>query len=406
MTRKRRWLLAVLGGVTVLTLGLLVTAVLAAKPLARSMVVQAARAHGVALDPLHVDLGWGWIRLRETQLGLDGVPGLSAKVERATVDLSAFSPSRVELRGLSVNMTGSSADFVVDLGTWARRYGEALTFPVAADDVGMTWRESASSPPWLQLEKGLVVPVPGGAKFTADRATVFGAGVGPVGAVWALEQTSVTFGFGKDDAEAALVRMDVDREAGEARVTLKPVELSVLEEPLGVKIPIDGRVVLEGTAKFSLPLGHEPMQIDGSMHAKLRGYVPPHPRELEGIVFGDVTTFDTDFRLSSDRRRLFLDKSRVSAGAFVLDGDGAVTREQDHATIVMNMAGSIPCTALAKTAAVAHLGKQFGRLIGDVAKLALAGSVRVGVKILADTRKLGEAKVQHDVGIGCTLRLP
>ncbi len=406
MTRKRRWLLVALGVVAVVAPGLLVTAVFAAKPLARSIVVEAARAHGVALDPLHVDLGWGWIRLREAQLGLDGVPGLSAKVERATVDLSAFTPSRVELRGLSVNMTCSSADFVIDLGAWARRYGDALTFPVAADGVRVTWRESATAPPWLQLEKGLVMPAPGGAKFTAERAVVLGTGVGPVGAVWALDQASITFGFGEADPAAALARMDLNRDTGKARVTLGPVALSALEEPLGVKMPIDGKVVVEGTAEFSLPLGQEPSEVEGTLHAKLRGYVPPHPRELEGIVFGDVTTFDTSFRLSPNRRRLWFEKSRVTAGAFVLDGGGTVDREEDHGKILMNMAGNIPCTALAKTAAVAHLGAQFGRLIGDVAKLALAGSVRVAVKIHADTRKLGEAKVTHDVGIGCTLRLP
>jgi hypothetical protein len=405
MMRTRKLLVAAMTLLLLIVAGS-VTIGLAAKPLARSMVVAAAKAHGVQLETRHIDLGWGWVRLREVHLGLEGVPGIGATVERATVDLEGLSPSRVELRGLSVSMNGSPADFVVDLGTWVQRYADSLTFPIAADGLKVIWRESPSASPWLTVDGGLVVPVAGGAKVTADDAVVLGVSVGPVGAMWASDLASATLGFGHVDPSAATLRMDVDRATGKAKVALRQGKLAALAAPLGIDLPVGPAVLVEGTAELSLAPTDPANEVRGSVHLRLRGYVPPHPRELDGIVFGDTTTFDTDVRVGANRRTVTLDKSRLTAGAFVLDGGGVIERKDDHATVVMTMAGNIPCTALAKSAAVARLGAQLGAFLGDAAKLALAGSVRVGVKVSADTRKLADAKVQNDVGIGCTLRLP
>lgn len=406
MTRKKRLVLLALAGLLVAMIGLVVAGLLAAKPLARSAVVKGARGLGVEVNPKYVDVGWGWVRLRETDLALEGVPGLRATIERATVDLDGLTPVRVEARGVSVSMTGSAADFVVNLGSWAKRHPDAVKFPLVADSVSAVWRENASEDPWLTVGGALVAPLPGGSRLTAELATVLGVSVGPVGAMWAADNAAVTFGFGNPDPATALVRMDVDRATGTAKVSLRPVKLSALAQPLGVRLPIDGNVVVEGSATLSLDPPKGTTEVEGTLQAKLRGYVPPHPRELDGIVFGDVTTFETAFRISGDRKTVHLAKSRVAAGAFVLNGTGTTERAEDHAKIAMNMAGDIPCTSLAKSAAVSRLGGALGQLLGDAAKRTLAGAVRVGVKIEADSRKLDEAKVTHDVSIGCTLRFP
>lgn len=404
MSRKKKLVIAALAAALLLLAGAVVVVLVAAEPVARSMVQRAARDRGVLLDVEHVDVGWGWVRLREASLTLDDVPGFDARFDRATVDLEGTSPTKVEIRGLSVRMTGSAARFVVDLGSWAQRYPDTVRFPVVADDVRVEWRETESSPAWLSLSGGFVAPRKDGSRLTADRATVLGVPVGPAGAVWTSDNASVTFGFGNPDPATALVRMDVDPQASTASVALRPVRLADLARPLGVRLPIDGDVMLEGRAELSLTPQKAPAEVKGAVHAKLRGYVPPHPRELDGIVFGDVTTFDSDFRLAPDRRTMVLERSRVAAGAFVLAGKGTIEREQDHALIAMDMGGDIPCAALAKSAAVSRLGGTLGKLLGDAAKRSLAGSVRVGVRVRADSRKLDEAKVSHDVTIGCTVR--
>lgn len=404
MTRKKRWLLIGLAFVLPLFV-LVVGAWLGADPLARHLVAQAGRSHGVEIQAEHVDIGWGWVRLRKASFELEGVSGARATVDRATVDLDGLSPTRAEMRGLSVTVTGSAAGFVVDLGGWAKRNPDAVTFPVVAEGVRVVWREAAERDPWLLVNEGFIAPRKGGARLTAERASVLGAPVGPVGAVWTADGASVTFGFGNPDPAAALARMDVDPNKATAQLTLRPIKLADLSQPLGVDLPIPDDVILEGTAELALPSSPS-AEVSGELHAKLRGYVPPHPKELDGIVFGDVTKLETRFRLASDRRSMQLEDSRVEAGAFVLAGKGTIERVEDHATIEMRMAGNIPCTALAKSAAVSRLGDALGGLLGDAAKRALAGSVRVGVIVHADSRRLEAARVEHEVGIGCRLKLP
>jgi hypothetical protein len=120
-------------------------------------------------------------------------------------------------------------------------------------------------------------------------------------------------------------------------------------------------------------------------------------------MFGNTTVLETQLLISEDRQQVTLTNSRVSSGAFVLNGAGTIQRENTHAAIQMRMSGSIPCTSLASSAAVARLGDTAGRLLGSLAKRTLAGSVRVSASIKADTRSLASAQVTHDVELGCTV---
>lgn len=354
---------------------------------------------------MHVDVGWGWVRLRQATVTLEGVAGAHAIIERATVDLDGFTPTRVEARGLDVKMMGSAADFVIDLGRWAREHPDAVTFPVVADGVRLAWYEAPSEPPWLEVQKSLIAPSAGGSRLTADRAMVLGVSVGPVGATWSSDGAAVTFGFGDPDPNAALLRMDVVRATGTAKLRLSRVPLSAIERPLGVRLPVDPTTMVEGTAELSLTPGADTLDVEGTLHGELIGYVPPHPKELNGIVFGKVTTLDTKVKLSADRRKVHLTETRVKAGAFALGGSGTIERRTDHAWITMDMAGDIPCSSLAKSATVANIGGPLGQFLGDTVKNALAGSVRVGVKVEADSRELAQAKLTQSVSIGCRLKL-
>jgi hypothetical protein len=188
-------------------------------------------------------------------------------------------------------------------------------------------------------------------------------------------------------------------------VVLRQTALRKISLSLGVELPMGADVWVEGSAELWLGKHGFSDEIQGVAEIRLRGYVPPHPRELDGIVFGDTTVFETSFRMTAERRQVVLEKSRLVAGAFMLQGGGLIDRKGDHAQITMSMSGDIACTALVKSAVMSRLGKGWAGLVADAARRALAGSVRVAVKVSADSRKLTEAKVHHDVGFGCTVRL-
>jgi hypothetical protein len=176
-----------------------------------------------------------------------------------------------------------------------------------------------------------------------------------------------------------------------------------LAGPLNVPLPAEG-VTVSGDAKLMFAPGVSTGPVDGTITINLDGWVPPHPRELDGFVFGRRTTFQTNFHVPEDRQRADLTESRVQAGAFRLDGRGTVTREEEHAHIEMTLKGQLACVALAGAAAESYLGKTLGKLVGVAAQHAFQGSVAVIVRIDAHTRDLGQAKVLRTIGIGCGLK--
>ncbi|MCU0689800.1 MAG: hypothetical protein MUF54_00225 [Polyangiaceae bacterium] len=405
--KNKRWLigLATLSGALVV---LAIVGALAADPIAKVIVQRAARAYGVALDARDVQFRWGRLVLREASFGLQGVRGLRGTVKEATVILAWLTPTSAQLDGLSVAMDGSAATFSLELGTWAKENPEALRFPLSAVDAGLQWREAEGLPPWLVADGVRMEPTVGGVQLRAPRASVLGVPVAPVGASWVSDRTTVTFGFGNPDPADALVRMDIAHipANGSATLVLRPVRLADLAHPLGVALPVPGDVILEGNAELSLQPDGQTGELAGLLRAKLRGYVPPHPKELDGIVFGGVTACETRFRIARDRRAVHLTDTTVQAGAFKLKGDGLLQREGDHGRIALKMAGHIPCSALAKSATAANVSGPMGALLGDVAGRVLGGTARVDVQINGDTRQLSTAQVDQHVTMGCGLKLP
>jgi hypothetical protein len=139
------------------------------------------------------------------------------------------------------------------------------------------------------------------------------------------------------------------------------------------------------------------------LDAKLDGFVPPHPVELDGFLFGNTTTFATGLEVSADRKFIDLKGSRVRAGAFELNGSGRIERRESYAAIGMNLAGYLPCAAVAQSAAAAHVGTFLAEIVGTTARRVVEGSVSVRVRISADSRNLSAANVDRTIGVGCGL---
>ena len=148
--------------------------------------------------------------------------------------------------------------------------------------------------------------------------------------------------------------------------------------------------------------------VSGVSHLTLKGYIPPHPFELDGFIFGDTTTFDTKFALPATRDRITLTETRLAAGKFELSGGGLLSRASDHSEATLNLSGELPCSALAGVEAESRLAKLLGAQLaskaGKLAEKVVNGSVHVGLKFSADTRKLSDAHIERTIGVGCGLR--
>jgi hypothetical protein len=241
--------------------------------------------------------------------------------------------------------------------------------------------------------------------FSASHAVVSGVDVGSVGASWTAEAASVSMSFGAADPKASPVQLVVRHAAmpPTATITLAPTELSRLTGPLGVPLPVPG-VTASGHADLTFESGFETGRVTGQLEARLDGWIPPHPVELDGFLFGTTTTFTTNLDVDTTRTAVLLSGSRVRAGAFDLTGGGRIDRKDGSATILMNLAGNLPCSAVAQSAAAAHVGSFLAEIIGSAARRVVEGSVGVRVKIAADSRNLAGATVEPTIGVGCGLK--
>jgi hypothetical protein len=406
-TRAVLWLvLALLGG---FALVLLIAALVIVPRLVRGLVVSTAKEHGVVLDPGELGFGLGWVQLDHPKLSLDGVRALSITVERIDIALSGFSPTSIELSKPEIVVTGSLTNVALELSDWAKAHDDAFSLPFTAQGTSVHFLENAGEKPWLDVAGGTLTRTASGGAFSAERATLGGVSLGKVGAGFSQTSSLLTLGFGETDPARARIKLELAPKATPptAKITLAPTPAPDLEKPLGLRF-LGAGVKASATVDLVFPTGADAGSVTGKTHVTLDGYVPPHPLELDGFIFGNVTTFDTDFALPKIRDRVLLTNSVLTAGAFVLRGSGLVARSPDHSEMTLDLRGNLPCDALAGAAAQARstslLGKELAARAGDLARHLVSGSVAVGLKVHADSKNLGAAHLEREIGIGCGLR--
>jgi hypothetical protein len=374
-------------------------------PLLERRIVEEARERGVALEVGELDWSIGQIEIKNSRFQLIGVDGIRGEIESAEIGLNGFEPVSIDATGIDVRAVGSAAALVLQLSEWTKNYPQTYDLRVVAKELGVRWTPTPGGKEWLTVDGGTVVPTQEGGRIGAESAHVAGIDLGKIGAAWSKSETVVGLGFGIGNASQAPVRIVVKPKLARptADITLMPVDLNQLAGPLGVALPIDG-VTASGVAHLEFPPPGEEGEVTGNFQARLDGYIPPHPAELDGFMFGKTTKFASKLVLSEDRRTVTLTDSKVTAGAFALRGRGTITRPDQHARVQLGLQGALACTALANAAAQSHLGQALGSLVGEVAKRALKGSVSVFVKIDADTRDLAAAKMVRTIGVGCGLK--
>ncbi len=396
----------VFGGLFVLVLGtLIIVALFVLPPMVKERIVDEARARGIELGFDDVEVSWSHLTVEQARFRLVGVRGVAGTVDRIDITTSGFEPTGVNLEKLHVELLGSLPSVALELSEWTKNYPKAYALPLRAEPVSLAWRTGEKEDPWLVITNGTVGKNADGGQFVADKAQVTGLSLGPVGTSWSKTQGKVQLGLGEPDPKRAPVSIDVefDKEKPTAHVELQPTKAEKLAGPLGIDLPVSGVTVSsEVELEFRDKQGNGP--VDGTMHVKLDGYVPPHPREIDGFVFGKATEFSSKFTVSEDKEKVELSDSRVRAGAFQLKGKGEAQRYRDHARIRLEFTGFLGCAALAGAAAETHLGQVLSKLPKLIAKQTLQGTVGVTVKIDADTRDLAGATVLRQIGIGCGLK--
>jgi len=373
-------------------------------------VVAEAKARGIDLAPGEVSFGFGWVQLSGASAKLIGAPSIAAKLKLVDVSLQGFQPVQVQLSGVQVGVSGSLPRVLLELGEWAKDHPDAFEAPLLASRVDVQVADVPAGAPWLQLSNGVLTRTLAGAAFSAQSCKLSGFEVGKVGAGFTKSGGDVSIGFGDQSAQVAPLRLDASvgpKGAGKMTVALTPTKLGLLGKGFGIPLPLP-EVIASGTAELAFPPGLTDGEVTGKLSASLKGFVPPHPPELDGFVFGDETTFDTDLSVNAERSRVTLTDSQIQAGKFVLRGGGSVVREGLSANVDLDFKGVLPCDALAGAAAESRLGQLLGRASGRQGKrTALAivrGEVSVDVAVKASTLDLNNAKLTQKIGVGCGLR--
>lgn len=374
-------------------------------------VVAEAKARGIELTPGEIRFGWQWVQLSGAAAKLIGAPGFEAKLGLVDVQLQSFEPTLVQLSDVRVGVSGSLPRVVLELGEWTKNNPRAFEAPLVASRIELNVAEAPAQAPWLQVSGGFLTRTAFGAAFSAQRCRLSGFELGKVGAGFAKTGGDISIGFGDQQAQSAPLRLDasVDAQgAGKLRVVLTPTKLGLLGKGLGIALPLP-EVVASSEVELSLPAGVlDGGVVKGKLRSTLKGFIPPHPPELDGFVFGDETTFDTELSVDEARNVVSLSGSRVKAGRFELVGGGTVRRQGLEALVDLKLHGALPCDALAGAAAESRLGQLLGQASGKqgrrAAQAMVRGEVSVEVGIDATTADLANAKLSQKIGIGCGLR--
>jgi len=374
-------------------------------------VLSSAEAQGVSLKPEDISFGWGWVQITQVKVNLDRVRTVEMQVGRIDVALDGLVPLSIDLTNVDGLVVGSLTNVGLELSEWTKAHPSAYSLPLSAKNVHVRFVEPADTPPWLEVSGGELTRTKSGGVFAAQHTRFVGVDLGTVGAGFAREASAIALGFGEADLSKAPFRVEISPSATPptAHFVLAPTAAERLAKPFGLGLLVSSvsGVIVSSETTLSFAAGAAAGSVSGVSNVTLKGYVPPHPFELDGFIFGDTTTFDTKFALPSTRDRITLTESRLKAGKFELAGGGLLSRGSDHSEATLTLNGELPCSALAETSAESRLGKLLGAKLaakaGKFAEKLVNGSVHVGLKLSADTRNLSAAKIERTIGVGCGL---
>lgn len=275
--------------------------------------------------------------------------------------------------------------------------GKASKTPVTVDGVKIRVGRVATSLPITVIGKAKKIDVADG-KVDLDGVTLelpvpfLDVKLGPVSAE--IERKDQMTWARLDDYKFAKVGLSDDAKI--AKVQADPVDSKGVGDKLGLDLPpmkISGEI--EAVMQGSQP-------VTGSFSLLLDGYVPPHPTELDGIFHDKKTKVSGKLRLEDPI--VHFEEIVVESGMMKLKGKGKLDW-RDGGTLTLDLAGNVPCSALAKSAIGSRLGPLAGGLTGILTDGRLEGSVSVTVSIATKLKDLNNIPFAPRASINCKVNL-
>lgn len=401
----KRLLIALFGLCTLGALALGVALYLLLPRWVESEVVLRARALGVEIAPGEVDFGLGWLKLSDSRVALRGVRGLSAKVGLIDVTLAGTEPTSIALSDANVEASADLTTLAAELEVWRAAHERDLKVPLTVKPFSLRVQRDPKSEPELLLEQGELTFDDGTLRARAGSVRLLGRSLGAARVETGKDQQRLGLTLGVSALDNPVLTLE--RTLGSsprAHVALNPITLGKLATTLKVPLPLPD-VVVSASVDSALPTAATPLSsLSGRTDITLKGYVPPHPAELDGFLFGDTTTISSLFTLEPLLLRVALSDFSIKAGRFELKGQGELRFFGVQPRLMLSLAGSLPCAALAGAAAETRLGKSLGKLTGNAARITLEGAVGVRVTVDADLTRPDTARVLKTINPGCGLK--
>jgi ADP-dependent NAD(P)H-hydrate dehydratase / NAD(P)H-hydrate epimerase len=399
---KRRSSFKIFAGV-VLFLAVFVTLGVATHRLfIRDWIVKDALARGFELEFGDFTIQPDLVELLGVKVKIVGVPGIEARFETLKVHLHDFEPLKIDGQKSIVQVTGSPDELQPKLVAFAKTHNKSVRLPLKFDG---QYRYGTGDKPNVELTGDLASPGDGELSFNGSLE-LGDAKLGSL-ALHRSKDDKLEIGLGLNISDKPIVSLALDVAAVpfKGKVTFGAQKVQQVCRAFAVPVPkgMDD-VMVEGNVSFVLDGSLPTNPHHGTGAFVLTGWVPPHPRELDGIVFGKTTKLGTTFELLPDLGEMRLVKTTVDAGALHLEGKGNVVRDGFAARAKVDLTGSVPCTELSASAIGSHVRGFVGDILRGVARMTMGGTVKIRVNVDADTTALSAAKVDQTVDIGCRLR--
>lgn len=367
--------------------------------------VAAAEARGVALSPGKISFGLGWVQITDSNATLIGVRGLSAQVGLLDVQLKGLQPERVSVGKVKVSAVADPLALARELTNWHGAHAAALVEPVSITPLEFELLPKAQAAPVLKLAQGSFEYLPPGFTLRAKQTSLLGRDLGALKAELTERGVSLGVTLAKSAPENPALAIELGNPPKPTlHIALAPTTVAELGSLTGINLPLPS-VLLSGTVDTALPANGSILAgIEGDANFTLGGYVPPHPLELDGFVFGDATRVASHFVVEPARLRVRLERASLTAGAFALKGEGQLALAELGPRLTLTLSGNLPCAALAGAAAESRLGAALGKLGGKAAHTTLNGSVNVQVNIQADLLDVAHTRVHKTITPGCGLK--
>lgn len=361
-----------------------------------------ALARGFELGFAGVSIVPDRVVLQSARVRLVGVPNVTFECDELVVDLQGLDPLRVEAKGALINVMGSPDELQPLLLSFGKQHAESVRLPLMIDG---DYRYGERENPQVAL---------------TGKAKSIGNGDVRFDGTWRVRQTKlgtlafhrspenkVEMGFGLQVSEKPIVNVVFDAAAKpfKADVAFPVQKVDDVCRTFGLNVPkgMSGSSV-EGTLAIVLDGDFTTKPHHGTAAFVVNGWVPPHPRELDGIVFGKTTKMGTTLEILPDLSEVRFPKATVDAGALHLEGKGNAVRDGLSVRTKMDLAGNVACSELGASAIGTHVRGFVGDILRGMARMTVGGAVTIRVQLDADTKALDAAKLDQAVDIGCRLR--